>query len=1164
MQRAPDGTIIVSATDLIGFLACDHLSTLELGRVEGRWERPHRRADPTVQLMQDRGDAHEAAHLERLRAEGRSIIEIEKSDLRTPDDLRRAAAATLEAMRSGVDVVFQATFFDGRWRGHADFLLRVDRPSPVFGDWSYDIADTKLSRGVKGAALLQMCVYADLLSRVQGIAPETISVVTGDGAEHPYRLDDFSAYYRHAKRRFEQRVLGGSGALPTYPDPVDHCHVCVWYPTCIQRRRDDDHPSIVAGMRRVDTERLLDADVPTVAALAGLGAERTVPEMQRRQLDRLRDQARLQVQERETGVRVYELIAPREEEAGKGLARLPEPSPYDVFFDIEADPWALDGGLEYLLGVALIDAGAPRYVAYWGHDRAGEKAAFEQLIDLVIARLDAHPEMHLYHYGGYESGAIKRLMQRHGTRADEVDRLLRGEVLVDLLNVVRQGVRASVESYSLKQIEKFYLPAREGPVTEAGFSVVEYERWMREGDPAILAAIADYNRDDCVSTALLRDWLEERRTEAMDTFPASDWSRPTVRPGDAPETLAARQAEVQLRVDRLLADVPPERTLHDEAEAARWLLAQLLDWHRRDEKPAWWLWHDLRQKSTEDLIAASEGIGGLTYERDIDRRKQSIIRRYRFEPQDHKFKPGSPVVDPAPEHGDWGQDAGDIVALDDVHGTIDLVRGPTRLGHHPASLIPSTPIGSGPMPGALLRLADTVLEAGLDGAGPFRAARAMLARRPPAIRGLEAGAPIGDPEIPTLDTAIDVAARLDHSVLAIQGPPGTGKTYTGARMIVELVRHGGRVGIAAQSHKAISNLLLEVCEAAADAGVPLRAIQKCDRREDAVDHPSVDVATNNQAVSSALAAGTHQVVAGTSWLFARDELADRLDVLVVDEAGQVSLANALAMSGCASSMILLGDPNQLPQVSQGVHPEGAGASALEHLVGSATTMDRRRGLFLETTRRMHPLVTSYISDTFYEGRLESHPSTALQRIDAPGTGLHGAGIRYLGLEHTGNGSNSPEEAARVAGIVRDLLGQPWVDADGRHRTIGPADILVVAPYNAHVARIAEAIETAVGPGMGPRVGTVDKFQGQEGAIAIYSMASSSRDDAPRDMEFLYSRNRLNVAVSRARAIAVVVACPTLLDVTARTPEQMRLVDALCRLVETALPMETPPMSLGLA
>ena len=477
-----DGQLIVSATDLVGHLACDHLSTLELGRVEGRWERPHRREDLTVQLMQDRGDAHERDHLERLRGRGLTIAEIDTRALRTPADLQAAEARTLAAMQAGADVVYQATFFDGRWRGHADFLYkRSDRPSPVLGHWSYDIADTKLSRGVKGNAILQLCVYADLLARVQGVPPEHLYVVTGDGTEHEHRLEDYAAYYRLVRSRFDERVQGTSDAVDSYPLPVDHCRVCVWYPSCITRRRADDHLSIVAGMRRVDAERLEADGVPTLTALARLSEDRAVRDVKSRSLARLHHQARLQLHERTTGERVFELVEPEPDVTGKGLAALPAATPWDVFLDIESDSWALDDGLEYLLGVGWEETpGTRSFLPLWGHDRAGEKAAFERFIDLVIERLDAHPDMHVYHYGGYESGAIKRLSQRHATRIDEVDRLLRAEVLVDLLNVVRQGIRASVESYSLKQIEKFYMPVREGPVTEAGFSVVQYERWMRE------------------------------------------------------------------------------------------------------------------------------------------------------------------------------------------------------------------------------------------------------------------------------------------------------------------------------------------------------------------------------------------------------------------------------------------------------------------------------------------------------------------------------------------------------------------------------------------------------------------------------------------------------------------------------------------------------------
>lgn len=1145
MQLAPDGTLIVSATDLVGYLACDHLATLELGRVQGRWDKPHRRDDPTIELIQQKGDLHEADYLAGLRADGKVVAEIVKQDLHTPDDLRAAQALTLEAMRSGADVIYQATFFDGRWRGHADFLFkRPDRPSPVLGDWSYDIADTKLARSVKAGAILQMCVYADLLERLQKIAPEYLDVITGDGVRHPYRTDDFSAYFRYVRARFDARIGAGLAGEPaeTYPDPVDHCRVCTWLPDCIGRRRADDHLSIVAGARRIDTERLVAGDVPTLARLATLPPDRTIAQVAPGRLARLREQARLQLQERETGQRVFDLIAPEPDEPGRGLSALPEPSAWDLFFDIEADPWATEVGLEYLLGLVDASDGEPRYVAIWGTSQADEKAAFERLIDLVIERLDRHPEMHVYHYGGYESGALKRLMHRHATRVDEIDRLLRGEVLVDLLNVVRQGVRASVESYSLKQVEKFYMPVREGPVTEAGFSVVAFETWLREGDQTILDGIADYNRDDCLSTWRLRDWLEDRRTEAMRRWPTVDWTRPTATSPETPETVSGWLAEVQARVEGLTADLAPD----DRSTGAegRRLLADLLDWHRREEKPQWWRWFTLRKMSTEELVIERDALGGLTLVDEHDGAGVMVHRTYRFEPQDHPFHPGDKPIDTADATG-----AGTIVAIDDVAGLIELKRSRRSEWPDPRGLIKSGPIESKPQRQAMLRVADAVIADGIDGDGPYRAVRDLLLRHRPR-RAPGTGLRLVDSAEDVLDAGRRLALELDHGVLPIQGPPGTGKTYAGGRMIVDLVRAGRSVAVTAQSHKTISNLLESVMRAADEEGVSVRAVQKAGEDDEHAGHlPGVTRVGENKDADAALAAGAANVVAGTPWLFARGELDDAFDVLFVDEASQMSLANAVAIGTCARSIVLIGDPNQLPMVSQGVHPEGSGISCLERLVGDSVTVPEDRGLFLETTRRLHPDVDAFISPAFYEGRLETHPDTADRVVDGSDPVLSGAGVRFVPAVHAGNGPRSREEAAIVAELVARLTGSTRRDRDGHHHPIRIEDIIIVAPYNAQVAEIGAAIERRTG-GRG-NVGTVDKFQGREGVVAIYSMASSSREDAPRDMSFLYSRNRLNVAISRAQSVAILVAEPRLLAAGCHTPEQMTMVDALCRFVETA-------------
>jgi uncharacterized protein len=1157
VQLHEDGTLVVSATDLVGYLECDHLVTLEELRARGELEKPFR-DDPQLELVRKRGYAHEQAHIAQLQAQGRTVVEMQLREPRTPADLRVSEAETLAAMRAGADVIFQGTLFDGRWRGHPDFLVRrSDRPSDL-GSWSYDVADTKLAKRVKAAAIVQMCVYADLLERLQGIPPETVSVVTGDRAAHDHRLADYAAYYRAAKRRFEARVFPASPVFEppaTYPEPVDHCRVCSWWQVCMDRRRADDHLSIVAGAATTQRRKLVAAGVPTLAALAHLPGDHGIRDPSGRVLERLRRQAALQLAKREDGLDRYELIPPNPDEPGKGLAALPPPSPLDVFFDIEADPWALDDGLEYLFGWAERDLanGESVFHALWAHDREQEKAMLEAFVDLVLERRLRDPGMHVYHYGGYESGALKRLMQRHATREDEIDVLLRGRVLVNLYDhVVRQGIRASVESYSIKKLERFYMPERVGPVTQAGFSVVEYERWMEEQDPAILQSIADYNRDDCVSNLLLRDWLEERRIEALEShpewWPQGEIPRPGWEDGAPTEQLRKDQEETRAREMALREGVPVDRARRTPEQQGRWLLAGLLDWHRREGKPQWWDHYRLAEASLEELVTDGTALGELVFDADLGRMAKSALHRYRFDPaQETKIVEGKHAIALSPRaDGPWEQATVLVVALDPLAGTVELKRNAGS--PHPLALIPTKPYGPEPMRGALGRLADHVTARGIEGSGPFRAARDLVLRELPRIDGVARGAALAAADDDQTAVARRLGLGLDSTVLALQGPPGTGKTYTAARMILDLVERRKRVGVTAQSHRVIANLLEAVRDAAAEEGRQVRIAQRTDNGDEAPDGEGIERIGSPDAARDGLAARTWDVVGGTSWLWSREDMAGAIDTLFVDEAGQLSLATVCAVAGAAGSVVLLGDPNQLPQVSQGTHPEGAAASALEHLVGDAKTIAPERGLLLGTTYRLHPDVNAFISDAFYEGRLAPAAGNERQLV-GEGMPVGGTGIRHVALEHEGAGNRSRVEAAWVADAIAALIGRRWRDRAGRERPMTADDVLVVAPYNAQVAEIVRAVERRLG--VRPNVGTVDKFQGREAPVAIYSMTTSTPEEAPRELEFLYSGNRLNVAISRARGLAVLVANPALLRVACHTPEQMRLVNALCRLVEVA-------------
>jgi uncharacterized protein len=452
------------------------------------------------------------------------------------------------------------------------------------------------------------------------------------------------------------------------------------------------------------------------------------------------------------------------------------------------------------------------------------------------------------------------------------------------------------------------------------------------------------------------------------------------------------------------------------------------------------------------------------------------------------------------------------VSLDLEARRLELRRGPS-LGAVPLpeALIPGDPYRTDVQEGALARLG-----------------RSLLAndRRYPALESVLAREPFTGPvQTGDLDAMKRLVRSLDGRHLVIQGPPGSGKTWTAGRLIADLIAAGRTVGVASASHKAIHNLLDEVETAADELGIAFDGRKKASGGNPESGYAGQTITNVWKAPDTAGA----DLAAGTAWLFCHPGHDGTLDYLFVDEAGQVSLADALAMGTCARNLVLIGDPLQLAQVLQGTHPDAAGASVLTHLLGEHATIPPDRGIFLERTFRLHPDVCGYISEVFYEGRLRPDGGTATRTTPL------GTGLRYIPVEHEGNRQSSEQEAAAIATQITRL----------RDAGVTERDVMVVAPFNAHVDLLRERLPTDV------RVGTVDKFQGQEAPVVIYSMASSSGEDVPRGLDFLLSRNRLNVAISRAQCLAYLVCSPRLLEVDCKTIEHMRLANALCRFVEIA-------------
>jgi predicted RecB family nuclease len=1126
MRRRGD-TLDLSASDLVGHLACGRLTQLDLAVANGEVKRPYR-YDPMIDVLRERGARHEREYIEHLQAQGRVVVSIPGV---SPDEA--AARLTIDAMRAGAQVIVQAALRGEGFVGRADVLLRIERPSAL-GPWSYEVADTKLARETKGGTILQLSLYSDLVGAAQGLIPEYMHVVAPWSGFEPqsFRTADYAAYFR--KSQLSLRNAVEAEATEIYPDPNPHCDVCDWAATCEARLRADDHLSFVAGIATTQMRALQERGIETMAALAALPLPIDFrPERgSASSFERLREQARIQCEGSDAGRTLYELLphAP-----GLGLSRLPEPGPGDIFLDFEGDNFVGEGGMEYLVGYAwLNDADAVAYTGDWALSRRDEHAAFERFIDFVTERLSRFPDLHIYHYAPYEPAAIKRLMGRYATREDEVDQLLRAGRFVDLYGVVRHALQASVESYSIKRLETLFGYEREVPLQEANRTLARLQTCLELGDPDGIssddqASVEGYNRDDCLSTLALRDWLEDLR--AAEIARGATIERPGLPDGAASEGVSAWQARIEPVIAALTAGIPDDPSERVAEQAARWTLAHVLDFHRREEKSIWWEHFRLAELDADELLYERAALSGLQFEGRVGGTDKAPVHRYRFGPQDAELRGGEDL------RGLGGASYGKVEAVSLEEGWVDIKKRGDTANLHAEAAYSHTIIRTTVLSDALYRIAKHVADHGLFGDGPYQAARDLILRVGPRI-GATSLQLAGET---ASQAAIRIAPLLQGGVLAIQGPPGAGKTHTGAGMISALVEAGAKAGITANSHKVIRNQLDKALETDGN----ITAIQKVSEKED--DCPPLSFTTDNAAFFAKMT-DSCALGAGTAWLWAREEAFETLGVLFVDEAAQMSLANVLAVSQAARGLVLLGDPQQLDQPTQGSHPDGTDVSALTHILGGEQTIAEGQGLFLAETWRLHPDICAFTSEVFYEGRLRSRSGLEVQRVRSSGR-INGSGLRHMLVDHTGNQSTSIEEAREIEALVADILGSgsTWVDGDRAAKPVTLDDILIIAPYNAQVFELKKRLP-------GANVGTVDKFQGQQAAIVIYSMATSSHADAPRGMEFLYSLNRLNVATSRAKCVCVLVAAPAVFEAECRTPRQMQLANAFCRYLELSTPI----------
>jgi uncharacterized protein len=852
------------------------------------------------------------------------------------------------------------------------------------------------------------------------------------------------------------------------------------------------------------------------------------------------------------------------------------------------DPATGQWGLEYLFGVveapdghpaagaagATDSAAGPVFRPFWAHSRSGERQAFLDFLGYVEERRARFPDLHVYHYAAYEKSALRNLSVRHLAGEDIVDNWLREGVLVDLYATARHSLRISEPSYSIKKLEPLYMGdnLRSGDVKDAGASVVAYAAYCAARDggdaagaAAILASISDYNEYDCLSTLRLRDWLLGLRDRSRVPAPGpagGAGQRTAHRPDGVPAPLRpdvpggpeAEPTPGELRLKEYLAGLPDTRPWTPDERAIA-MVAAATGYHRRERKQFWWehfdrtdaeidKWPDHRNVFVVDTaeVAADWALAKPTV-----RMRTRTLRLAGTMSEGSDFKPGStwcrlydaPLPDGlADSSGNTGRGFtfGTLVtAVEDHpripgHSIITIEEKETgkvpAYPHIPVALTEDQPVRTPSIEAALAELAEEV--GALVPSLPRHPGVDILRKRPPRFRSLSGPAPVGtgirDTDGAEADSAVarDYVGAittslldLDHSYLAVQGPPGTGKTYVGSHVIARLVALGWKIGVVGQSHAVVENMLRTAIET---AGVdPFRVAKKVVGAQTVPWKQKKD-----DDVAALLASPGGALVGGTAWTMTGKSVpAGSLDLLVIDEAGQFSLANTLAVARAAKRLLLLGDPQQLPQVTQGSHPEPVDESALGWLAAGHATLPENLGYFLADSWRMHPELCHAVSVLSYDGKLEAAPAASLRSLAELA-----AGVETVFVAHSGNTTSSPEEAAEVVRQAQRHIGLKWLPGgDQAARPLAAEDILVVAAYNAQVQLIRQALHLAGLAGV--RVGTVDKFQGQEAPVVLVSMACSAVVEAPRGAEFLLNRNRINVAVSRGQWRAVIVRSPEL-------------------------------------
>ena len=1115
----------LSPTKLKNFLSCKYIIYNEAYKDELNIKKKEK--SKTDLLRFKKGNEHEDNYFKKLKKKFKNTTDLKKDS----KDFKGRFQDTLKAMKDGFEVIRGGVLKSGNWFGETDFLIKIDGKSK-FGNYAYIVHETKNTNKTKPDHVVQAGVYSSMLEEIQEYKPDVFAIVLKEFLVDEIKYDSVRNYVNFTKEKYQNFLE--KGLDEARPDKCQYCNICDWIDVCKNIWKEEDNLNQICNIHKSQVKKLKDEGIDTIEKISSKKENFIVKDLNPDVFRRLNISAKLKKEAEKTGKPQFKL---NEDylNVKKGFNMLPEPQEGDLFFDIESvQDHVHTDGLEYLFGIYYVEKGNAKFKALWAHTFEEEKKNLINFFKFTENHFEKYPNAKIYHYAKYEITALRKLVAKHNICGDLNDKYLRTLKFVDLFAIVKNAIFISEDSYSIKNLEPLYNFKREGDLRKGDISQDYYAEWKETGVQSLLDDIEFYNKQDCHSTYELREWLIKIRPENC------TWFEPYLKDSDY------EKKDFELRNERYIKDIQSKKFKFPKIAQT---VSDIVGFFRRDLRPEYRLYFERKDKTHEELVEDTEAIGNMTLlkidEPDREKKERAHTYTYEFPDQEFKIGKGQGVENPNALVGERDS-AGKVHDIDYKKRILILKRQRTKNDNHLPkilSIVPQSPPGIFDLEKANERYFDSLFQ---DGESIYSAIDDILNKSFPRIKGKKAGDKIINSndfskEIP------NVLKSLDKSYMFIQGPPGTGKTTQASSAIVELIKEKKTVGVVANSHKVINNLISKVEALALKQNVSFEGFRRGSQfKEDSIfDGKLIKTYFKDDLLQTCLDSEKCQLFAGTKYHFAKVDYDKRqLDYMFVDEAGQLTTADIIAVGTSAKNIVLIGDQMQLPQPSSADHPGESGKSVLEYLLEGNDTVSPNRGIFLNKSYRMHPKINNFISNNFYEGRLDCDDQTSKRSLKIKSKyKLKVPDLNYIQADHQDYSQRNEYEGDIIKKLYKDLIGSDFKDHHGKVHKITTDDILTISPYNIQVNYLKSILPKD------SRVGTIDKFQGQEAPITIISMATSDGENIPRGLDFLFNRNRLNVAISRSQLMSIIIFSPDLLLANAKGVDDIYLIENFFKLMD---------------